>query len=44
MRVITPQWKVSRAKSKSLATIPQRVQDSEEQLAARARERVRQKK
>src|SRR5215467_11758885 len=39
MRVITPQWKVSRAKSKSLATIPQRVQDSEEQLAARSRER-----
>src|SRR5262245_21144969 len=42
MRVITPQWKVSRStKSKSLATIPQRVQDSQEQLAARARERER---
>jgi SAM-dependent methyltransferase len=41
MRVITPQWKVGRAKSKSLATIPQRVQDGEEQLAARARERGR---
>jgi hypothetical protein len=44
MRVITPQWKVSRSKSKSLATIPQRVQDSEEQLAARTRERGRQNK
>jgi len=41
MRVITPQWKTARAKSKALATIPQRIQDGEEQLAARARERER---
>jgi hypothetical protein len=40
MRVIMPQWKTARAsKSKALATIPQRVQDGEEQLAARSRER-----
>jgi len=41
MRVITPQWRTARAKSKALATIPQRVQDGEEQLAARSRERER---
>ena len=41
VRVITPQWRTARAKSKALATIPQRVQDGEEQLAARARERER---
>jgi len=39
MRVITPQWKTSRAKSKSLASIPQRVQDGEERLVARIRKR-----
>lgn len=39
VRVITPQWKTGRAKSKALATIPQRVSDGEEQLAARSRER-----
>src|SRR4249920_4156277 len=39
VRVITPQWKTTRAKSKALATLPQRVHDGEEQLAARSRER-----
>jgi SAM-dependent methyltransferase len=42
MRVITPQWRTARAKSKALATIPQRIQDGEEQLAARSRDRERQ--
>jgi len=41
MRVITPQWKSAVAKSKSLASIPQRVQDGEERLVARSRERER---
>jgi hypothetical protein len=41
MRVITPQWKTSLAKSKSLASIPQRVQDEGEQLVARIRNRTR---
>jgi SAM-dependent methyltransferase len=41
VRVITPQWKSARAKSKALATIPQRIQDGDEQLAARSRERER---
>ncbi|HYL18282.1 MAG TPA: hypothetical protein VEV20_06360, partial [Burkholderiales bacterium] len=39
MRVITPQWKTAVAKSKSLASIPQRVQDGEERLVARSRAR-----
>src|SRR5262245_54761567 len=43
MRVITPQWKTSRAKAKSLASIPQRVQDEGERLVARIRNRVRNK-
>jgi hypothetical protein len=37
MRVITPQWKGRLAKSKSLATVPQRVRE-DERLVARSRE------
>ncbi len=37
MRLITPQWKRSGAKSKSLAPVPQRVRD-DEQVVARTRE------
>jgi SAM-dependent methyltransferase len=39
MRVITPQWKRSMAKSKRLAPVPQRVRNGEEQLVARSHER-----
>ena len=42
MRVITPQWKSSLAKSKSLAPIPHRVHDGEDRLVARSRDEERQ--
>lgn len=44
MRVITPQWKNSVSKSKSLAAIPHRVQDGEDRLVARSRQREQQDK
>jgi hypothetical protein len=42
MRVITPQWKNSVSESKSLAAIPHRVQDGEDRLVARSRQREQQ--
>jgi SAM-dependent methyltransferase len=42
MRVITPQWKTSLSKSKSLAPVPHRVRDGDERLVARSNESERQ--
>jgi SAM-dependent methyltransferase len=42
MRVITPQWKNSLAKSKSLAPMPHRVHDGEDRLVARSRDEEQQ--
>jgi len=39
MRVITPQWKRGLVKSKQLAPVPHRVQNSKDRLVARLRER-----
>jgi SAM-dependent methyltransferase len=39
MRVITPQWKRALVKSKQLAPVPHRVQNGEDRLVARSRER-----
>ena len=41
MRVITPQWKTSLSKRKSLAPVPHRVQEEADRLIARARQRER---